>query len=578
MKKRVSSRANRSSGERFQWRGYFLQTVFALAAVILIARALDLQVLDNGFLNGQGEARFLRTAEIAAHRGKITDRFGRPLAISTPVDTIAADPRQLSQLTDQDFSLLARVLRKGEPQLRRQIERSSDKEFIYLKRHLRPSQAAKALALDIPSLRRVREYRRYYPVGEVAAQVLGFTNIDDIGQEGVELAFDQWLSGTPGAKRVLKDRLGRSVKDVESIRPPSAGKDLSTSLDMRIQYLAYRELMAAVNRHQARSGSVVVLDVHTGEVLAMVNQPSYNPNNRGDSPVAAFRNRAITDIFEPGSSFKPLIIAAALESGLYSPKTRIDTSPGFLQVGLKTIPDAKNFGLIDVTGVLTNSSNVGAAKIALSLEPEYLWGTLARFGIGRLTDSGFPGESAGLLNHFDHWREINHATIAYGYGLTVTPLQLAQAYATVGSGGIRRSVSFLSLDKASEGERVISANNARLLIDMMETVVLKGTAKAAAVPGYRVAGKTGTARKSELGGYSSERHNAIFAGLAPASNPRLVCVVLIEEPKGEKHYGGDVAAPVFSEVVSGALRLIDIAPDRLDPDGDSLVARTVTGQ
>ena len=569
---RKRRRGNHSESARFQWRGYFLQTVFAVAAIVLLVRALDLQVLDDGFLNDQGEARFLRNAEIAAHRGKITDRFGRPLAVSTPVDTIAADPKRLSDLPKEDLSRLANVLRKPEAQLQRQIERASDKEFIYLKRHLRPTQAAKALALDIPGVRRVREYRRYYPAGEVAAQVLGFTNIDDVGQEGVELAFNQWLSGTPGAKRVLKDRLGRSIKDVESIRPPSAGKDLSTSLDMRIQYLAYRELMAAVNRHKARSGSVVVLDVKTGEVLAMVNQPSYNPNNRGDSPVAAFRNRAITDIFEPGSSFKPLVIAAALESGLYSPGTRIDTSPGFLQVGLKTIPDSKDFGQIDVTGVLTNSSNVGAAKIALSLEPEYLWGTLARFGIGRLTDSGFPGESAGLLNHFDHWREINHATIAYGYGLTVTPLQLAQAYATMGSGGVRRSVSFLSLDKAAEGERVITETNARLLIDMMETVVLKGTGQAAAVPGYRVAGKTGTARKSELGGYSSERHNAVFAGLAPASNPRLVCVVLIEEPTGDTHYGGDVAAPVFSEVVSGALRLIDIAPDRLDTD--SLVART----
>ncbi|MEM7281069.1 MAG: penicillin-binding transpeptidase domain-containing protein, partial [Pseudomonadota bacterium] len=413
---------------QFAWRGYFVQVVFGVCALLLFVRALDLQVLDDGFLANQGEARFLRTADIPAHRGKITDRFGRPLAVSTPVDTIAANPKELAEISDLDFDGLAKVLGKGVEQLRREIDRAGDKEFMYLRRHLRPSQAAAVLNLELPSVRRIREYRRYYPAGEVSAHILGFTNIDDIGQEGLELAFDQWLSGTQGQKRVLKDRLGRTVKDVESIKPPHAGKDLEVSIDMRIQYLAYRELKSAVARLQARSGSVVVLDVNTNEVLAMVNRPSYNPNNRGDSPVAYFRNRAVTDIFEPGSSFKPLIIAAALESGIYLPKTKVDTSPGFLQVGLKTIPDTKDFGLIDVTGVLTNSSNVGAAKIALSLEPEYLWSTLARFGVGRLTDSGFPGESAGLLNHFDHWREINHATIAYGYGLTVSPMQLAQAY------------------------------------------------------------------------------------------------------------------------------------------------------
>ncbi len=566
---RKKSAAVRQS-HSFAWRGYFIQVMFAVCAVVLVARALDLQILDDGFLANQGEARFLRTADIPAHRGKITDRFGRPLAVSTPVDTIAANPKKLTEVSDTDFANLARVLGKDSDQLRRQVENASEREFIYLRRHLRPSQAAAVLALDLPSVRRIREYRRYYPASEVAAHVLGFTNIDDIGQEGLELAFDQWLSGTRGSKRVLKDRLGRTIKDVESIKPPNAGQDLEVSLDMRIQYLAYRELKSAVARLKARSGSVVVLDVNTNEVLAMVNRPSYNPNNRGDSPVAYFRNRAVTDIFEPGSSFKPLIVAAALESGTYLPKTKVDTSPGFLQVGLKTIPDSKDFGMIDVTGVLTNSSNVGAAKIALSLEPEYLWSTLARFGVGRLTDSGFPGESAGLLNHFDHWREINHATIAYGYGLTVSPMQLAQAYATIAAGGMRRPISFLKLDVPPEGERVIAQSTARLLIDMMETVVMEGTGQAAAVPGYRVAGKTGTSRKSELGGYSSERHNAIFAGLAPASNPRLVCVVLIEEPTGDSHYGGDVAAPVFSEVVSGALRLIDIAPDKLDSEAESL--------
>lgn len=577
MKRSVNrkKRQNRSDNDRLRWRGYFVQSLFALAALVLMIRATDLQVLRHGFLADQGDARHLRTATVAAHRGRITDRNGRPLAVSTPVDTLAANPQLLSEVSDAQLNRLAAALDKNPKQLEQLVNRVADKEFVYLKRHLRPSLAAQALSLDLPGVRTMREYRRYYPASEVAAHVLGFTNVDDVGQEGLELAFDQWLSGTPGAKRVLKDRLGRTVQDVESIRQPRAGKNLVSSLDMRIQYLAYRELKAAVNRFGARSGSVVVLDAQTSEVLAMVNQPSYNPNNRGDSPVAAFRNRAVTDIFEPGSSFKPLIVAAALESGLYDTDSEVNTSPGFLQVGMKTIPDAKDFGVLDLPGVLINSSNVGAAKIAMSLEPEYLWSVLARFGVGRLTDSGFPGESAGLLNHFDHWREINHATIAYGYGLTVSPMQLAQAYATIANGGIRRPVSFLKIEAAARGERVIQRATSSLLIEMMETVVLEGTGQAAAVPGYRVAGKTGTARKSELGGYSSERHNAVFAGLAPASNPRLVCVVLIEEPKGESHYGGDVAAPVFSEIISGALRLIDIAPDRLDGSRDGLVANRV---
>jgi cell division protein FtsI (penicillin-binding protein 3) len=447
---------------------------------------------------------------------------------------------------------------------------------MYLQRHMNPADARAILDRGIPGVHLLREYRRYYPAGEVTGHLVGFTNVDDEGQEGMELAFDEWLRGRPGKKMVLRDRLGRVVEDVERLEPPSPGRDVAASIDLRIQYLAYRELKAAVQANRALSASAVVLDAETGEVLAMVNQPSYNPNDRAQYSPNRFRNRAITDLFEPGSSLKPLVIAAALESGQWQSGSRVDTSPGMIQVGNKVIEDKHNLGLIDLATLLARSSNVGATKVAMSLPSEQLWTVLSRFGLGRPTASGFPGESAGLLSHYENWRPIAKATLAYGYGLSVTPLQLAQTYAVLAADGVMRPVSLLRVDRPPIGRKVIGAANARAVVEMLEHVVSpEGTGMRAAVAGYRVAGKTGTARKFEVGGYSEERYTAVFAGVAPVSRPRLAVVVIVDEPRAGAYYGGDVAAPVFSKVVEGAMRILAIAPDRLPPS-PGLPPATVT--
>jgi len=551
------------TARRFAGRLTLVGVFFSMLAVSLVARAVHLQVFNKDFLNQQADTRHLRTERISAHRGTITDRNGEPLAISTPVDSIWANPKELAPAVDR-VPQLARLLGIDPQQLIRRVTRSMDKEFLYLKRHLSPEQAQLVLDLKLPGVNVQREYRRYYPAGEVTGHLVGFTDIDDAGQEGLELAFNHWLAGESGAKRVLKDRLGRSVENVESIRPPHHGKDLQTSIDLRIQYLAYRTLKAAIRQHNAESGSIVILDVKTGEVLAIVNQPTYNPNDRSQFSAARYRNRAITDIFEPGSSIKPLIVAAALESGEYRPSSIIDTAPGFVVVGPKTIEDSRNLGRISLTTILARSSNVGVTKLAMSLEPDQLWNTMTRFGLGTLTSSGFPGESAGLLTHFNHWRPISQATLAYGYGVSVTPLQLAQAYSVLGSDGVFRPVSLVALDAPAEGEQVLAADSAAAVRRMLEAVVAPGgTGTKATVMGYRIAGKTGTAWKFAAGGYSEDKYISIFAGLAPASDPRLAAVVVIDEPTGELYYGSDVAAPVFSDVVSESLRLLAIPPDAM---------------
>jgi len=551
------------TAQRFAGRTTLVLACFAVFASALVARAVYLQVLDKDFLNQQADTRHLRTEKISAHRGTITDRNGEPLAISTPVDSIWANPKEFAAAVDS-IPQLARILGLDQQTVMRRVTRSMDKEFLYLKRHISPAQAKQVLDLKLPGINVQREYRRYYPASEVAGHLVGFTDIDDSGQEGLELAFNHWLAGESGAKRVLKDRLGRSVENVASIRPPHHGKDLRTSIDLRVQYLAYRTLKAAIKTHNAKSGSIVVLDVKTGEVLAMVNQPTYNPNDRSQLLPARYRNRAITDIFEPGSSIKPLIIASALESGDYRPSSIVDTSPGFVVVGPKKISDSRNLGRISLTTILARSSNVGVTKLAMTLQPDQLWGTMAQFGLGSLTSSGFPGESAGALIPYNQWRPINQATLAYGYGVSVTPLQLAHAYATLGSDGVMRPISLVALDEPNEGEHVISEDTAIAVRRMMEEVVRPGgTGTKASVAGYRVAGKTGTAWKFSTGGYSEDEYISIFAGLAPASNPRLATVVVIDEPRGELYYGSDVAAPVFADVMSESLRLLAVAPDAL---------------
>ncbi len=555
------------TARRFTGRVSLVIAFFVLAAVSLVARAVHLQVFNKDFLNQQADSRHLRTERISAHRGSITDRNGEPLAISTPVDSVWANPKKLAAAIDR-VPELARSLDLDSDLLMRRISRSMDKEFLYLKRHLAPDQAHTVMALKLPGVNVIREYRRYYPAGEVTGHLVGFTNVDDDGQEGLELAFNHWLSGESGAKRVLKDRLGRSVENVESIRPPRHGKDLRTSIDLRLQYLSYRTLKAAIQQYKAESGSIVILDIVTGEVLAMANQPTYNPNDRAQYSAERYRNRAITDIFEPGSSIKPLIIAAALESGRYRANSIVDTAPGYVVIGPKKIEDPRNLGRISLTTVLSRSSNVGATKIALSLEPDQLWGTLTRFGLGSLTASGFPGESAGMLTHYNDWRQISQATLGYGYGVSVTPLQLAQAYAAIGGGGVIRPVSLVRLDEPIPGERIVELETAAAVRRMMEEVVKPGgTGNNASIAGYRVAGKTGTAWKSAAGGYSEDKYFSIFAGLVPASDPRLAAVVVIDEPSGDLYYGSDVAAPVFADVMSESLRLLAIPPDAIPASG-----------
>jgi len=559
---------------RFVGRATLVLAFFGLVAASLVARAVHLQVLDKDFLNQQADTRHLRTERISAHRGTITDRYGEPLAISTPVDSIWVNPKEFASAVD-NVPQLARVLDIDSQILMRRITRSMDKEFLYLKRHLNPEQAEQVVALKLPGINVQREYRRYYPASEVTGHLVGFTNIDDEGQEGLELAFNHWLAGESGAKRVLKDRLGRSIENVESIRPARHGKDLKTSIDLRLQYLAYRSLKAAIKSYEARSGSIVVLDVKTGEVLAMVNQPTYNPNDRAQFAAERYRNRAITDIFEPGSSIKPLVVAAALESGQYRPSSVVDTAPGYVTVGAKKIEDSQDLGRVSLTTILARSSNVGVTKLAMTLEPDQLWDTMTQFGFGELTSSGFPGESAGMLTHFSHWRPISQATLAYGYGVSVTPLQLAQAYAVIGDDGSLRPISLVGLDQPNEGHQVISEDTAIAVRRMLEEVVRPGgTGTKASVDGYRIAGKTGTAWKFATGGYSEDKYISIFAGLAPASDPRLATVVVIDEPRGELYYGSDVAAPVFADVMTESLRLLAVAPDAMpvrDPD-DALQA------
>lgn len=560
----------------FGWRSSLVAGLLGLAGLALGLRAVQLQVFEKAFLLEQAAARHVRVARVSAHRGAITDRHGEVLAVSTPVDSIWANPRELAGAPDR-IPALAAALELDAAELARRVARNAGREFMYLRRHMNPADAARVAALEIPGVDRLREYRRYYPAGEVVAHLIGFTDVDDHGQEGLELAFDQWLAGRPGRKKVLKDRLGRVIEDLEALEEPRPGRDLRSAIDLRIQYLAYRELKAAVSRHRASAGSVVVLDVASGEVLAMANQPAYNPNDRSQLSARRYRNRAITDIFEPGSTLKPLVVAAALESGAYRPDSQVDTNPGFIQVGSKLIEDEHNLGRIGLATLLARSSNVGATKLAMSLEPEQLYEVLSAFGLGRPTASGFPGESGGLLSHYSNWRPISQATLAYGYGISMTALQLAQAYAVFAADGLLRPVSLIAVGEPPIPRRVVSAETARAVRLMLEEVVTpEGTGSRAAVRGYRIAGKTGTARKFAGGGYAEDRYTAVFAGIAPASRPRLAIAVVIDDPSAGEYYGGTVAAPVFAEIAAGALRLLAVPPDEpLAPDGarGALLAR-----
>lgn len=544
---------------------YTVLMVLVLASTALVVRAVDLQVVRKEFYQDQGDARYLRDIPIPVSRGTIFDRNGEPLAVSTPVESIWANPHELLANPDR-LPQLAKALGVTTDALTERLIQRKDKEFLYLKRPVDPDAAKDILALQIPGVASERAFRRYYPSGEILAHTLGFTNIDDRGQEGLELAFDDWLAGKPGAKRVIRDRLGHVVENVELLREAQQGRDLTLSIDRRIQYLAYRELKAAILEHNASSGSMVILDVSNGEVLAMVNQPSFNPNSRVSVEPAFRRNRGVTDVVEPGSTMKPFTIVAALESGRWKADTAIDTTPGKLTLpGGYTVGDIRNYGMINVTRVITKSSNVGAAKMAMSMSADHMYDVFHRFGFGEVSGCGFPGESPGFLPIAKAWGPTEKATISYGYGLSVTPMQIAQAYSTLANGGRLRQPGFVK-GASNPDSAVIDPEIAASVISMLETVVgPEGGGLRAAVPNYRVAGKTGTSRRAVGGGYE-KRYVSLFAGMVPASKPRLVGVVVIHDPgggHGGAYYGGLIAAPVFSKVMSDAMRLLDVAPDNV---------------
>jgi cell division protein FtsI (penicillin-binding protein 3) len=553
------------------WRRFFIVAVFLLLAATLLMKALDMQILHSEFFERQGDARQLRTIAISAHRGDIVDRNGEPLAVSAPVNSIWLNPKVAANHMDQ-VAKVARLLSLDEISLKQKIKRNAKREFIYLKRHASPALAENVMALNVPGVALLNEYRRYYPSGEVAAHVVGFSDIDDNGQEGVELAFDEWLKGHPGKKRVIRDRLGRAFDDVERIKSAQPGKALKLSIDKRLQYVTYRALKAAVIKHNAVAGTAVVLDVATGEVLAMVNQPSFNVNDRKQLKPQATRNRAVTDVFEPGSTMKPLTVAAALESGRWKPFYKVETAPGYMMVKGKTIRDHMNYGDLDVGGVLEKSSNVGISKIALAMDAEQQWSMYQKLGFGAVTGSGFPGEAGGQLSLSTLNNDFERASLAFGYGVSVTSLQLAHAYSAIAADGILRPIEFLYDDdrakgEVAKGERVMSIETARAVRKMMKRVITeKGTGKRAGVANYSVAGKTGTVHKFIAGGYAEDRYLSVFAGMIPAENPELVMVVMIDDPRNGEYFGGLVAAPVFSQVMSGAMRLLDIAPDKVSKE------------
>ena len=552
----------------FYWRVHLI--LFAMFACVLVIawKVGMLHIAERDFLQDQGDARTIRTVPLVAHRGLITDRNGEPLAVSTPVQSIWVDPRKIAR-DSETIRILARQLELNESVLEQNINSKSNLEFLYLKRRLSPVEAKRVLNLNLEGVYSQQEYQRFYPQGEVTAHLIGFSNVDDIGQEGLELTYDEWLRGVPGKRQVMKDRRGNIIEELNTIQTAQPGKSLELSIDFRIQNIAYRELKEEFITRRAKGASIVVLDVVTGEVLAMANQPSYNPHNKsGMTDFSVLRNRAITDVFEPGSTVKAFTIAAALETGLYSPGTIIETSPGWMMVSGNEVKDLFDYGTLTTAGVITKSSNVGSSKIALDIGAEPIRDVMARVGFGEVLGTGFPGERSGVLPNPRKWGRHVTATFSFGYGLSATALQLANAYSVLADNGIRKPASLLKLSdqaiKDVRREKVIEAEITSEVRKMLRTVVdasSGGSALEANVPFYSVAGKTGTAHVVGEAGYEENLHNSLFVGMLPASDPRIVIVVVINEPKGDEHYGGQVAAPVFSRVAAGAMRILNISPD-----------------
>jgi cell division protein FtsI (penicillin-binding protein 3) len=555
-----------------RWRYYCVMLVLVSLPIVVLVKVAQLQVLPDeergvDFLQTQGDKRAIRKEIIPAYRGLITDRNGEPLAVSTPVTSLIADPLLMqTEAAPHHIIKLADALGVSLAKLKADLKRYRNKSFMYLARQMPSAEAEAVLRLEIPGVSARKEYKRFYPAGEVTAQLVGFTDIDDSGQEGMELAYNAWLTGEPGAKKVVKDQAGRVIKDISLIKPAHAGDSLRLSIDLRVQYAAYRALKAAVQKHRAKSGSVVVLDVKTGEVLAMANQPSVNPNDRYSLQPGLIRNRAVTDMLEPGSTVKPFTVLAALESGSFEPDSLIDTSPGYIRVANKVINDPNNYGVLNVAGVLRKSSQVGTTKIALALNPHSTRRLFERMGFGEPVGSGFPGETLGNLPAHRSWPKVTQAAFGYGYGLSVSSLQLARAYTILANNGYRKEVSLIAIDSEPESTKVVDENLVRAVRGMLQAASgEQGTGKRAMIEGYSVGGKTGTARKTKVGGgYDENRHMSVFAGLSPIKKPRLVTVVVIDEPNEDLYSGGLVAAPVFSEVTGNALRLLQVTPDQLD--------------
>ena len=544
----------------YNWRRRLVLGLFLLIGIGLAGRAIQLQYAEQEFLTAQGESRQLRTVPIPASRGMLLDRHGEPLAISTPVQSVWAEPTQLIESQDRWLEL-ARELGLSRLKLKRLVLDRQDRKFVYLRRQVTPDLAAKITALQVPGVGLVTEYRRYYPAGAVAAQLIGGTDIDDSGQEGLELAFDARLRAQPGARRVRQDRYGRVIDDLAQVRPPKHGENLHLGIDLWLQYRAYQELQAAVLEHRAQSGTVIVLDVITGEVLAMAQAPSFNPNGSRAAPPARRRNRAVTDPYEPGSVMKPFTILTALMTGIYDENSRFDTNRGRWRIGGRLIQDIKDFGELDLGGVLIKSSNVASARIALDLPGEALWGTLDRVGFGQPLQISYPGETVGVLREPQHWVPVDQAALGYGYGLSATPLHIAQAYMVLGNRGVRQPISFLARPRP-DGERVLPREHCDAVLRIMGKITQPGgTAWRARIPGYTVAAKTGTVQKLIDGVYSKRHHVALTAGVVPARHSRLAIMVLIDSPSAGQYYGGQVAAPIFREVAREALRLLNVSPD-----------------
>ena len=569
-------------GALYPWRFRVVLGLLALMVGAICWRIVDLQVVDRDFLKGQGDARSLRHISIPAHRGLITDRNGEPLAVSTPVTTLWANPKEM-QASRERWPELAKALGQDPKQLSERLTQLAGKEFIYLVRGLTPEQGQQVLDLKVPGVYGLEEFRRFYPAGDVTAHMVGFTDLDDHGREGVELAYEEWLAGVPGKRQVIKDRRGRLIKDIQVTKNAKAGKTLELSIDLRLQYLATRELRNAIAEQNAKAGSLVIMDVKTGEVLAMVNQPTYNPNNRRSMFPAAMRNRAIIDVFEPGSTVKPLSMSAALESGRWKPTDKVEVYPGSLQIGRYTIKDvSRSEGpILDLTGILINSSNVGMSKVAFDIGGEAIFRVMSQLGLGQYTGLGFPGERVGNLPNHREWRKAETATLSYGYGVSVTALQLVHAYAALANDGKMVPLSILKLDKVPDAVQAVPKDTAKTIQGMLQQVIEapRGVYRAQ-VPFYHVAGKSGTARKATIGskGYTENAYRSLFAGFGPMSDPRYAIVVVIDEPSAGGYFGGLVSAPVFSKVMSGTLRLMNVPPDNLPLPADSQQANAAAAK